>query len=131
MADIDFNINVRENGTIFSAAGSHRVMAGMTDKIEKDVAREGYNDVQRALGEVLRHPTGYYQSRVTVHAHGGDMEVDGDNVIYGPWLEGVGERNRTTRFRGYFTFRRVAQALEAKAGSIADKIANREARRFN
>lgn len=128
---VDIDIHAVEHGTIFNAAASHRVVASMTDKIEKEVAREGENDVHRALNEVLRHPTGYYQSRITVHPHGGDVEIDGDNVIYGPWLEGVGERNKTTRFKGYFTFRRVAQLLEAKAGRIADRIADREARRLN
>jgi hypothetical protein len=43
-------------------------------------------------------------------------EVHDSDIIYGPWLEGVGSRNYpTTRFRGYSTFRKVAQQIERKA----------------
>lgn len=34
------------------------------------------------------------------------------NVIYGPWIEGVSNRNQTTRFKGYQMFRRSAQAMQ-------------------
>jgi hypothetical protein len=33
-------------------------------------------------------------------------------VVYGPWLEGTGSRNQTTRFKGYASFRRVRDWLE-------------------
>lgn len=127
-----FRISSREttSGGIFSAAQTSSIMRGMEDEIERDVAQEGYNDVQRYLSSVLRHPTGYYQSRVTVHREGGDVMVDGDDVVYGPWLEGVGSRNQTTRFRGYFTFRKMSQLLETKSGRIAEKIADRHSRRL-
>lgn len=124
------SVRVDTRGTIFHTAEAHHVVDQMGDHIEREVARQGDDMIHRALHEVLRHPTGYYESRVTVHAEGSGVEIDGDNVIYGPWLEGVGSRNQTTRFKGYFTFRRVAQALEIKAQEIADRIANREARRL-
>lgn len=128
--DVSFSAHMVEHGTIFHEIPSRRVVDQMADHIEREVAREGENMVHRSLHEVLRHPTGYYESRVTVHASGTGVEIDGDNVIYGPWLEGVGSRNETTRFKGYFTFRRVGQMLEAKAQRIADRIADREARRL-
>lgn len=128
--DVSFTAHMTEHGTIFHEVPSSRVVHQMADHIEREVAREGEDMIHRALHEVLRHPTGYYESRVTVHASAGGVEIDGDNVIYGPWLEGVGSRNATTRFKGYFTFRRVAQELDRKAQRIADRIANREARRL-
>ena len=43
-------------------------------------------------------------------------EVHDSGIVYGPWLEGVGSRNYpVTRFRGYSTFRKVAQEIERKA----------------
>jgi hypothetical protein len=46
-------------------------------------------------------------------------------VIYGPWLEGVGSRNRTTRFKGYFTFRRTAQQLKSRSTAVANGVLRR------
>lgn len=39
--------------------------------------------------------------------------------VYGPWLEGVGSRNPVTRFKGYHTFRLIAQRLDMVATDIA------------
>lgn len=127
-----FRITSREttSGAIFDAGATNRVMFRMSNEIEQEVAREGYRDIQIHLGQVLKHPTGYYQSSIKVKHIGDDVEVDGDDVIYGPWLEGVGSKNQTTRFKGYFTFRKVAQALEAKSGRIGERIADRETRRL-
>lgn len=118
------------SGALFSASQTSALTKAMDDQIEQDLAQEGYNDVQRYLSSVLQHPTGYYQSRITVHGEGGAVVVDGDNVVYGPWLEGVGSRNSSTRFKGYFAFRRMGQYLDRKAGRIADRIADKYMRRM-
>jgi hypothetical protein len=55
-----------------------------------------------------------------VQAHGSVVQDGG--VIYGPWLEGVGSRNRTTRFKGYFTFRRTTAQLNVRATPIAEEL---------
>jgi hypothetical protein len=41
-------------------------------------------------------------------------------ATYGPWLEGVGSRNLTTRFKGYHSFRLACQALLI----VAEELAN-------
>jgi hypothetical protein len=52
----------------------------------------------------------------------GTAIVDGD-VVYGPWLEGVGSRNSpVTRFAGYHTFRKAGQKLNGEAGVIANVV---------
>lgn len=45
--------------------------------------------------------------------------IDDAKVIYGPWLEGTGSRNQTTRFKGYASFRRTAQWMQEKAPRVA------------
>lgn len=35
--------------------------------------------------------------------------------------EGVGSRNKTTRFKGYFVFRRISQRLDRQAKHIAER----------
>ena len=42
------------------------------------------------------------------------------DAMYGPWLEGTGSRNQSTRFKGYHGFRLAAQELDAEAEGIAD-----------
>jgi hypothetical protein len=41
-------------------------------------------------------------------------------VVYGPWLEGTSERNRSTRFKGYRLWRKTAQRLQDDAPKIAE-----------
>jgi hypothetical protein len=81
-----------------------------------------YLDIRRTLGRVLRNPTGFYESRVQ-HTMAGDQGfVHDSNVIYGPWLEGTGSRNATTRFKGYHTFRLVTQRIDARCVDIAQGV---------
>lgn len=47
--------------------------------------------------------------------------VTTDLATYGPWLEGTGSRNETTRFKGYHGFRRAGQELDRIAGRTADE----------
>lgn len=125
------DIDVKTHGAIFHPLEAQKIVDAGLDRVEMDVAREGENMVHRALGPVLKHPTGRYQNSIDVHRDGDGVSIDGDNVVYGPWLEGVGSRNRSTRFKGYFTFRKVAQALDSVASRMADKIIDREAKRLD
>ena len=43
-----------------------------------------------------------------------------DLATYGPWLEGTGSRNQTTRFKGYHSFRQAARQLDLIAQGIAE-----------
>ena len=46
--------------------------------------------------------------------------INDSGVIYGPWLEGVGTRNQTTRFKGYASFRRTGQWLDDQKKAVAE-----------
>lgn len=69
------------------------------------------------LNVVLRRQTPYYRTKIRVSSN----RVDDSNVIYGPWLEGTGSRNKTTRFKGYFTFRRIKTQIDRRKGYVTDK----------
>lgn len=86
------------------------------------IGDEAYLDVRRTLGQVLRNPSGFYESRVQHNQAGGMSYVHDGNVIYGPWLEGTGSRNATTRFKGYHTFRQVTQRIDARSVDIAQRV---------
>ncbi len=56
-------------------------------------------------------------------------EVHDSDIVYGPWLEGVGSRNfPVTRFKGYSTFRKVAQQIDRKAPQMLTTETRRMAR---
>lgn len=113
MADLEIDVS----GPLFDGRAEAAVQDFLRDAAE-EVARVGEGDVQSVLRVVLRHPTGRYQGSIVIERQGNDRVIHGDRVIYGAWLEGVGSRNRTTRFKGYATFRLVTQALRDKVGWI-------------
>lgn len=84
-------------------------------KCVETVAGQGYANVMHNLNASIRHPTPYYETQVTVtenHPH--ERVVNDRDIIYGPWLEGTGSRNRTTRFKGYASFRRARATLRTQ-----------------
>lgn len=87
--------------------------------------------VHDRLGRVLRHPTGFYQSRVIADYARRPPSVHDSRVVYGPWLEGVGSRNATTRFKGYRTFRTVAQKLQGDVVRITAPVFDKAVRELN
>jgi hypothetical protein len=106
---------VNAAGPLFSGEASAMVQR-YTQAGGEEVARWADGEVHRTLEQVLRHPTGYYQSQVRVNRVTNDsFAITDGGVVYGPWLEGVSSRNQTTRFKGYATFRRVAKRVEQRA----------------
>lgn len=94
--------------------------ARYADEAEDALAREAENRIRARLGDVLKHPTGHYEGAIHTDRAVADLVVTDTPVVYGPWLEGVGSRNQTTRFKGYHTFRLVTQRLDAEAGALAE-----------
>lgn len=93
------------------------------DQVGYRVATYAEDQVRQRLGQVLQHPTGYYQSRITVDRSGTGYVVSDGGVVYGPWLGGTGSRNYpVTRFRGYQTFRRTKALVDRKAAGIAAEL---------
>jgi hypothetical protein len=107
-------------GPLFDGRLERAIDKGLQDGLE-DVAQRGVDLVRQRLHGVLRHPTGHYESRVQTERAGADLAVTDGGIVYGPWLEGVSERNRTTRFKGYATFRRTTGELDRQAGSIVEQ----------
>ena len=92
-----------------------------------DLVAEGERQVKMQLYPGHGYITGNYYNSVhgdiIASRHG--MIHDSD-AVYGPWLEGVGSRNETTRFKGYAMFRNAYQHLE----KIATAVMNRRAKQF-
>ncbi len=106
-----------QSGPFFDGRAQSTISA-FADESESLLAQAGRDLVLVELASVLQNPTGYYESKVRAD----DDRVTDDDVIYGPWLEGTGSRNDDTRFKGYFTFRRVGQRLQADAARRVEPL---------
>lgn len=114
-------IEVDLSGPLFDG----RAQLAVDDYLEEakdEVAAQGLADVHLILDRVIRNPTPYYETQITTTTVGADRVVHDRDVIYGPWLEGVGSRNRTTRFKGYFAFRIACQMLRRQAPTLAERV---------
>lgn len=109
-------IRTRTTGPMFDGRAIAAVH-DFADDLEEDGAEMALRSIQRTYATNFQAPTGYYESNVhTSRAADGWEVTDGglSGPVYGPWLEGVGSRNNTTRFKGYHAFRKAAQMLERR-----------------
>jgi hypothetical protein len=83
------------------------------------VAGQGLADWHQKLNQRLKDPTPYYETQLMVERQTPEIVWAHDRgVIYGPWLEGTGSRNRTTKFKGYKSVRETTQELQRKVPTI-------------
>lgn len=110
-------------GPIFHAEIAQEIISQYIDRVLDRLAEVAVDDIQNRLDDVLVNPTGFYRSQIMSTNAVRSRIITDSNVIYGPWLEGVGSRNApVTRFKGYATFRYVTQGLKAKAGPYAEGV---------
>lgn len=123
MAEIDVTVSFA--GPLFDGS-AQRAMTGIVDDVSRAIGEEGKRRVLIGLDATLRRPTGAYRSRISLYGPiAGQARVHDRNGIYGPWLEGTGSRNRTTRFKGYRNFRTATQQLQTAAPHLAAEIVRR------
>ena len=84
------------------------------------VAIAAKTEVDHNLAASIRHPSSppHYQSLIHIARRDLAEVVNDGMCVYGPWLEGVGSRNKTTRFKGYSSFRRAKQAIERQVPAL-------------
>jgi len=123
--------DVTYSGEYFNDAEYDTAMHLFVEESQKDIADAGVETVHGLLQSSIQHPTGYYESHIQSVRYGGAQQVDDDNVIYGSWLEGVSNRNDETRFKGYFSFRRATQTLQAQAEVLVQPALERLVGRLN
>jgi hypothetical protein len=109
------------SGPLFDGRAD-RIMGEYATRLREDLAQEAVNRIRQRLHEVIRHPTGRYESSIQTEMQADSLAVTDGGIIYGPWLESTGSRNYpVTRFRGYHTFRDIGQQMEAMAGPLAEQ----------
>lgn len=120
------DIRVDVHGPLFDGRAA-RAAVRAADQAREDIAEFAEERVLAETGMHFKHPTGYYESRVTTDRVSSDTSrVWDQDVIYGWWLEGVGSRNYpVTRFHGYSHWRRTKQLVQARAVPIAEQTIQR------
>jgi len=126
MPDYFLSIRTRTeySGALFDIRG-RRLFRRYREEVEEEAAEWVLGEVKSNFHTHFKNPTGYYESHVRIRNTANGPEVwDGGEAgpVYGPWLEGVGSRNQTTRFKGYHSFRKAATRLEARIGGMADRL---------
>lgn len=125
MSGIEFDARMIHRGPMFSGRTA-AALGTYADEVGYKVATYAEDQILQRLPQVLQHPTGYYQSKITVERAGTGYRVTDQGVIYGPWLEGTSSRNSpATRFPGYATFRRTKALVDRKAAQIAYELLGR------
>lgn len=75
--------------------------------------------------------SGHKSYTMTVPVDPSESAVTSSVATYGPWLEGTGSRNDSTRFKGYHGFRRAGQELDRQAKELADEAMKPYVERMN
>lgn len=133
--------DVTTSGPLFDGRAEAELHRGI-EEIRHRVAERGQNRVQSVFAGQIRENHGRFLSSITVidatrafstrsgrHVYtmvvsadrAAEQVVTTDLASYGPWLEGSGSRNETTRFKGYHGFRMAGQELDGEAGRIAEE----------
>jgi hypothetical protein len=127
---------VKLSGPLFDGRADAALKEGIT-AVRRQVAAQGEKLTRAAFSAAIRDNHGRFLnsvttvSRTTTFSAGGytmtvtaDLDEDivtTDLASYGPWLEGTGSRNQTTRFKGYHGFRIAGQELDGRARGIAEQ----------
>lgn len=130
MPQVRINVSHKETGPLFNAAASRAAAQRAVTQVNEVLAQEGVHRVKARLGQVLRNPTGHYESRIEVQRGERYRGVWDNRVSYGGWLEGVDPRN-SGRFKGYRTFRMVRQSINNDKTELAAPVIQRLVRELN
>lgn len=94
--------------------------------LAEDVAEHAETLWKIGMFRTFKHPTPIYWHSTELDRQGNTVAVnDGGRsrgLVYGPWLEGLSSRNKTTRFKGYFNLRKAAQQTRGKVRTIAREL---------
>ena len=122
MTGLSLSVEIR--GPLFTGAATKAAREAGDAAVDR-VGAYALQEVQHNLDQSIRNPTPYYETQITFDRRGHDGIVWDRGVVYGAWLEGVGSRNRSTRFKGYRSFRRAHHSTEREAKRLAEEEVKR------
>lgn len=117
-------VEVNVSGPLFDGRAPS-VFVAMADDCRREVAAQASAYVHLTLNQRIRNPTPYYEPQIITQRRGNSMVVHDRGIVYGSWLEGIGSRNKTTRFKGYAAFRNARQQVEADVPRLTAAVVAR------
>ena len=140
---MNINVKVATQGPLFTRAAADKMV-----KAVNSATRELVQKGEQRLAEQLRPrpagvylsveqagpgkaSTGNYRRNISTEFKNMSAIIYDGNVVYGPWLEGIGSRNATSRFKGYGVYRQTASYLGKISRGIYDAHVRHWAKRMN
>lgn len=122
---------VTTTGPLFSKFQTERTI----DQFINAAVSEGGRRAEEVVDEIgyanFKNPTGNWRSHLQMRRPNKQTaETSVGNLVYGAWLEGVSRRNRETRFKGYFMWRKTTQRLQNEIVQIAEDVLRRYIRKL-
>jgi hypothetical protein len=124
------DVSVNHSGPLFSGAAAAEVHK-TADQWAQSLATTGAADIRATQNVTFRTQTPHARLQTEARAEAPGWKIWDQRLIYGPWLEGTGSRNRTTRFKGYGIWRAAASRIQARAVSIGQPIVAKFVGRMN
>jgi hypothetical protein len=116
-----FGARVDRDGPLWDGR-AHAAAQEYTDEVEQTIAEVGVHKVRAHFARFVQNPTPYYELNIRADRAFDGWEVHDQGIVYGPWLAGVGSRNRTSRFKGYPHWQLGTADLRADAQGIAEYV---------
>ena len=107
------------NGPAFDGRDVAAIAAGC-EAAEKKTAEFGAAMIRARMDRTFKRQTPYYRLQNIAAPTLDHWKIHDQGVIYGPWLEGVGSRNRTTRFKGYAIYRKSVAEIQRHLDNITE-----------
>lgn len=117
-------VEVNVSGPLFDGRAPS-VFVAMADDCRREVAAQASAYVHTILNARIQNPTPYYETQIITQRRANSFIVHDRGIVYGPWLEGVGSRNKTTRFKGYSAFRTAKQQVQADVPRLTAAVVAR------
>lgn len=120
-------VETRMTGPLFDGRAQAAVDRFVRDGT-KVLTQVGYDMVRLKYAARIRQNTGHFLGRITSEVRGSIGEIYNKYIVYGYWLEGVGSRNATTRFKGYWAYRESYIELDARSAEILQPLVDKMVR---
>jgi hypothetical protein len=129
MGKIKVTFEAQAGGPVLDGT-AHDAVTEWIDETKKQAGDYAVRQLRAVRMDKTGRGTGHYQEMIkTLFLSYNDVLVS-DSLVYGPWLEGTSERNRSTRFKGYRLWRQARQAAQQQAPKIAQELFGKYAERI-
>ncbi len=119
------NANVEVSGPLADGQAANLLQEALRKTVH-ELSEEARSELQSWTMDKTGRATGFFQSHIIIstmkkYRNAEVVHAAYPAVLYGPWLEGTSERNRSTRFKGYHLFRLTRQDIQDHAGEVAER----------